>query len=109
MASQFGAYFEYAYKNIGLSVGISDHALSYAASSAGLLQLVSRIGFGTLYDKLGFKKIFIFIMILNGLNGLFVYRLRHIEWIFIIGIELTYFIFAGTYAVYPTAIYKTFG
>ena len=73
LASQFGGYFSYIYKSIGLSVKISDKTLSMASSASGLVQLFSRIGFGYLYDKFGFKKLFYFIMTINALNGLFVY------------------------------------
>jgi predicted MFS family arabinose efflux permease len=64
LASQFGAYFTYAYKTIGLSVKISDKTLSIASSASGLLQLFARVGFGTLYDRVGFKSIFVTIMII---------------------------------------------
>lgn len=37
LASQFGSYFTYAYKSIGLSVNISDEVLSLASSISGFL------------------------------------------------------------------------
>ena len=76
MASQFGSYFTYAFKNIGLSNGISDHVLSIASSVSGFLQLITRIALGSLYDKVGFKNIFYGIMIINTLNGIFAYKCR---------------------------------
>lgn len=109
LASQFGAYFTYAFKNIGLSVKISDKALSMASSASGLIQLLARIAFGCLYDKFGYKCIFYSIMIINALNGLLVYRYRHNEAFFVLCIELTYVVFSGIYSMLPTATYETFG
>lgn len=37
LASQFGGYFTYAYKTIGLSVKISDKDLSLASSASGMI------------------------------------------------------------------------
>ena len=109
LASQFGAYFTYAFKTIGLSVKISDKVLSMASSASGLIQLFARIGFGSLYDKVGFKSIFYSIMALNTLNGLLVYRFRHNEVFFVLCIEMTYIVFSGMYSMLPTATYQTFG
>lgn len=109
LASQFGSYFTYAYKTIGLSVDIPDKDLSYASSASGFLQLITRIALGSLYDKVGFKKIFYGIMIINTFNGLFAYRFRENEALYIICIELTYMVFSGLYSTLPSATYKTFG
>ena len=105
LASQFGAYFTYAFKTIGLSVKISDKVLSMASSASGLIQLFARIGFGSLYDKVGFKSIFYSIMAINTLNGLLVYRFRHNEVFFVLCIEMTYIVFSGMYSMLPTATY----
>ena len=109
LASQFGSYFTYSYKSIGLTVNISDRVLSLASSVSGFLQLVTRIALGSLYDKVGFKKIFYGIMIVNTLNGILAYKYRHNEVFFVICIELTYMVFSGLYSTLPSAIYKTFG
>jgi len=69
----FGGFFTYEYKPIGLSVNMSDHLLSWAASSAAVIQMVTRICVGYMYDKVGFKIIFISMMVVNSLNGAFCY------------------------------------
>ena len=80
-----------------------------ASSLSGLLQLIARIGFGFLYDKVGYKCIFYAVMTVNALNGLLSYRYRHNEALFVISIELTYIVFSGVYSILPTATHVTFG
>lgn len=67
----------YLYKTIGLSVGISDICLSIAASTASILQALTRVLLGYLYDKVGFRKLFFAIMTLQTLNALFCYHARN--------------------------------
>jgi Na+/melibiose symporter-like transporter len=109
LASQFGGYFTYTYKTIGLSVQMSDHVLSMASSASGFVQLVSRIFFGTLYDKVGYKKIFYVIMAINALNGFLVYNFRYNQIAYLICVELMYMVFGGIYSILPVATTQTFG
>ena len=83
--------------------------LSEAASASGIVQFVTRITIGTLYDYLGFKKIFSVLMILNAINGVVCYQVRDTMWIYIICVELNYLVLAGIFAVFPAAVIKTFG
>lgn len=72
--------FGYLYKNIGLAENIDDSLLSWAGSFAALTQAVTRIGVGSLYDKVGFKPLFYILTIANMVAGLTCYMARHNKW-----------------------------
>jgi len=77
-ANIFSGFFSYQYKIIGNSHGGNDLILSAAASAAGLVQFVTRLCVGALYDHHGFKKIFYVLMSINAFNALFCYQVRDI-------------------------------
>lgn len=72
----FQGFFAYVYKPIGLASGLHDNLLAWAGSSAAVVQAVSRVGFGFAYDKVGFKKIFKCLMIINIVTALACYAAR---------------------------------
>ena len=115
-ANIFGGFFSYQYKIIGnasdqcaIQKEGCDLLLSWAASATGVVQFLTRISIGLLYDYFGFKKIFNVLMIINTINGVFCYQVRNTMWIYILCVELTYLVLAGVFAVFPAAVVKTFG
>lgn len=84
LANVFGGYFSYVYKPIGVAAKIDDFLLSWAASASSVVQAITRLTCGGLYDKLGFKKIFIFLMTVCTLNSLVCYYARNVEWLYFI-------------------------
>ena len=105
----FQGFFAYVYKSIGLKQGISDRFLAWAGSTAAIVQAVSRIGFGWLYDQIGFKKIFMSLMALNVINSLVCYHARTNESLFFISIQLCYIVNSGVFSIFPLPVVKTFG
>lgn len=85
----FQGFFSYVYKPIGLKEdidGLDDQFLAMAGASAAVTQTVSRVGFGWLYDKVGFKKIFLTLMAINVLNSILCYPARNNKWVFFLSI-----------------------
>ena len=105
----FGGIFSYEFKPIGLSVEMSDYLLSWASSCAALTQAVTSISVGFLYDKLGFKTIFIALMMINAANSLVAYSARYNDALFFACVQLNFMVFAGMFALFPTPVGKTFG
>ena len=46
----FQGFFAYVYKIIGLKEGLDDNFLAWAGSCGAIVNAVSRVGFGWLYD-----------------------------------------------------------
>jgi len=109
--NMFGGFFSYQYKTIGNSDPNvnNDLILSEAASVSGIVQFVTRLSIGALYDKLGFKLIFIVLMVINTANAFICYHVRKIMWLYIVCIELNYVVLAGIFALFPAPAIKTFG
>ena len=105
----FGGSFSYLYKPIGLSVNISDRLLTWAASAAAVLQAVTRLSFGYLYDKVGFKKLFNILMVINVVNSVICYPARDYPPLYFVCILLNYMVYAGIFAIFPTPAAQTFG
>ena len=83
--------------------------MAWAGSTAAIVQAVSRLGFGWLYDQVGFKKIFLALMTLNFMNALFCFHARNSEWAFFISIQLCYLVNSGVFSTFPLPILQTFG
>ena len=83
--------------------------MSWAAISSGFVQFLTRFAVGHMYDHFGFKLIFNVLMVINALNGLVCYHVKMITWLYFLCIELNYFVIAGTFAVFPAAVVRTFG
>lgn len=109
LANVFGGFFSYEYKPIGNSVHISDSFLAWASSASSVVQAITRLSFGALYDKFGFRPLFMTIMIVCTINSLICYPARNIEWLYFVCIQLNYFVMAGIFSTFPTPVAKTFG
>jgi MFS family permease len=82
----FQGFFAYVYKVIGLKEGLDDSFLAFSGSFGAFVSAVSRIGFGWLYDQIGFKKIFLGLMAVNIVNAILCYHARKNEWSFFVSI-----------------------
>ena len=109
LATMFGGSFQYLYTTIGLSVNISGNLLSWATSISAVLQAVTRLLFGYLYDKFGFKKLFYILMIINIVNSIICYHARNWTPVYFICILLVYMVFAGMFSIFPAPAAQTFG
>lgn len=109
----FGGFFSFQFKSIFEShysgPGNADYLMAIAASMSGVVQFITRITVGQLYDRIGFKPIFYTLMVLNVINGLVCYRVKTITWAYIGCIELNYLVIGGIFSVFPAPAIKTFG
>ena len=48
-------------------------------------------------------------MFLNMVTSFSCYSVRHITWLYFIAIQMNYLVCAGIFALFPTAVYNTFG
>jgi MFS family permease len=62
-----------------------------------------------LYDKIGFKKIFLGLMAINILNSLICYPARKYKWLFFASIQVCYLVNSGVFSTFPLPVVKTFG
>ena len=113
LANVFGGFFCYQFKTIYLAhntdVSNADTYMAIAASLSGVVQFITRISCGQLYDKVGFKPIFTFVMFLNMIIGVVCYQVKSITWAFITCIEFNYMVLGSIYSVFPAPVIKTFG
>ena len=52
------------YKSYGLDEGLDDDLLTWAGSTSAIMNGLSRLSMGFLYDLVGFKVLFFFLMLL---------------------------------------------
>jgi hypothetical protein len=64
---------------------------------------------GYLYDKIGFKIIYLALMIIALTNSLVAYHALHIGWLYFICILACYMVIGGIFALFPASFEKTFG
>mmetsp|Transcript_4692 Transcript_4692/g.7993 ORF Transcript_4692/g.7993 Transcript_4692/m.7993 type:complete len:148 (+) Transcript_4692:756-1199(+) len=105
----FYSLFAFLFKPIGLAAKISDKSLGFVGSLSSVAQACSRIATGFLYDRIGFKPIFFTLMLLNVVTSLICYWARNHQYAYYCCILSTYVVIAGIYALFPTAVFKTFG
>jgi len=83
--------------------------MAFSASLSGVVQFATRLTVGYLYDRIGFKRIFNFLMLLNIINGLVCYQVKTNAWLYITCIELNYLVLGGMFTIMPASVIKTFG
>ena len=108
-ANIFGSVFSYEYKPYGLANGLSDEFLTWAGSFSSLVQIVTRLSIGIVYDLVGFKGPFLFLMVINLINSLICYQAVHSQFWYFICIQLNYVVLGGIFALFPAPASKTFG
>jgi MFS family permease len=113
LSNVFGGFFSYQYKTIYESHHSkskdADIIMAWAASAAGIVQFITRISVGHLYDRLGFKPILNALMAINIANAMFCYQLKMLTVPYVACIELNYLVLGGIFAVFPAPVIKTFG
>lgn len=109
LANIFGGFFSYEYKPIGNSIHISDNYLAWASSASSVVQAVTRVSFGALYDKFGFRPLFMVLMTICTVNSVICYPARVIPELYFVCILVNYMVMAGVFATFPTPAAKTFG
>ena len=114
LSNIFGTFFSYSYKVYGENRSphdpISDTLLTWAASiGSGLINGLSRVTLGAVVDKVGFKKLFTILMIIQLVNSLVCYWAAYIPAIYFICILLNYACIGGIFAIFPVAVTNVFG
>jgi MFS family permease len=64
---------------------------------------------GFLYDKVGFKKLFVLLTVIEIAISASLYFAREAHWIFYILVVLSGALLAGVFALMPAFVQKTFG
>lgn len=109
LSNIFHGVFMYLYRTIGHKNDIDDHTLAWAASMSAITAVISRLIFGYLYDRCGFKILFNVLMVLNTVNAFCAYHLKAIPWLFIISIQVNFLVLGGIFAIFPAPATNTFG
>lgn len=109
LSNIFFVIFAYQYKAIGLAVDIPDSFLSKAASMSALVQTITRVCIGSLYDRYGFKTLFQFLMVVNFVNSIICFPARYNKWLYFVCVQLNFFVIAGVYSLFPVPVCMTFG
>jgi hypothetical protein len=60
----YATYFSYIYKSYGEANNLNDMLLTWAGSTSAILGGLSRLSNGYLFDFIGFKTIFIVLMVI---------------------------------------------
>ncbi|MHA1339148.1 MAG: OFA family MFS transporter [Promethearchaeota archaeon] len=99
------------YKTFGKAENtlITDKFLSDVGAWAALFNGLGRIVWGTLSDKIGYKKA---MSIMFGVQAVFMFTLPLTpfnQYLFMLWVCLIYFCFGGNFSLYPTATADTFG
>lgn len=89
---------------------MSDSSLTLAGSiGSGIVNGISRIILGALVDKVGFKKLAIFITLVLLLLSLTVYWAAYVPILYYICISLNYMCLGGAFSIWPVATTNVFG
>ena len=104
----------YTYKTYAMNsishAPLSDSMLTLAAAiGAGVVNGLSRLILGSLYDKCGFKALFSVLMTSQLLVSLVCYHAVAYPWLYITCILLNYASIGGMYAIFPVSVTKVFG
>ena len=110
----FSAFFSYSFKLYGQSEAehppISDTTLTWAASvGSGIINGISRVVFGALVDKVGFKCLYMGLMITQLINSLVCYWAAWIPAAYFVCILVNYTAVGGMYAIFPVTVTNLFG
>ena len=114
LSNYFGTFFSYSYKPFGENdtphEQISDSTLTWAASvGAGLVNGLSRIGFGTLVDKYSFRRLMSILMLIQLVNSMVCFWAAYVPALFFICILINYMVLGGLFAIFPVSVTNVFG
>ena len=113
-AQIFSAFFSYSFKLYGAEdsfhPAIDEITLTWAASiGSGLVNGLSRVVIGAFVDKVGFKRLFMGLMIVQLGNSLVCYWAAWIPAAYFICVLLNYMVVGGMYAIFPVTVTNVFG
>lgn len=97
------------YRSLGLAHGLSDQMLSQAASLTGISQTVGRFLSSSLYDHLGLKPLFLFMMGATLLISYFIYDTLQYPNRYFLLIQFNFILLCSCNSIFPTHIVKSFG
>mmetsp|Transcript_7909 Transcript_7909/g.13268 ORF Transcript_7909/g.13268 Transcript_7909/m.13268 type:complete len:187 (-) Transcript_7909:178-738(-) len=95
------------YKTV--AVGINDHALTFAGAIGSVCNGSSRIFWATIQDYLGFKFVYMMMLLIQLFASLMVFTARSDEFLYIVCLALTLLCEGGHFAVFPAGAVKIFG
>lgn len=114
LGTYYGTFFMHAYKLFGQNTSahpqISDKTLTWAASiGAGLVNGLSRIGFGTLVDRYSFKALMSILMTIQLVNACVCFWAAFVPALYFVCILADFMVIAGLYTVFPVCVTNIFG
>ena len=114
LSNVFLTFFSYSFKPYGETIEphppISDYTLSWAASiGSGIINALARIAMGAAIDKVGFKKLFTGLMVIQLINSLICYWAAFYPSMYVTCILVNYWCSGGTFAIFPIAVVNVFG
>ena len=114
LGNVFGTFFSYSYKIYGENQEphppISDNTLTWAASiGSGVINGLSRVVLGALVDKVGFKKLFIILMVIQLINSVGCYWAAFVPSLYFMCVMLNYLCLGGLFAIFPVAVTNVYG
>ena len=110
----FSTFFSYSFKLYGQSSTehppISDTTLTWAACiGSGVINGISRVSIGSFVDSVGFKKLFMGLMIIQLVNSLACYWAAWYTPAYFICVLVNYMVIGGMYAIFPVTVTNIFG
>ena len=98
------------FKSYGSSIGgIDDSILTWAASLGAICNSLSRLMFGKLIDKIGFKKLYAILLSLQLTNTVLAYVCVKITPIYFICVLVNFFCLGASFICMPAGCARVFG
>ena len=98
------------YKALGIQYGgIDDYTLTVIGAIGGLSNGFSRVMWGFLQDRVGFKPLYSFILIVQLVIALTITTVVHNRLVYGIWILIGYACLGAHFVLFPTVILKVFG
>ena len=104
----FCVYNSSVYKNNASGL-ISDHLLSVAGALGAMCNGLSSFGWGTVIDKLGFKRIYAIIMLIEICVAFSIYFSRSHQYLYILLVCCSFLCQGGHFSCFPSISVKVFG
>jgi MFS family permease len=106
----FNTFFGNVYKSYGSGIGgIDDETLTWTASIGAISNCISRLVFGKLIDKMGFKKLYTILLFLQLTNTVISYFCVHIAPIYFFCVLLNNFCLGASFLCMTTVCARIFG
>jgi MFS family permease len=106
----FGVYMVSVYKDIGLNKGsIGDRELTIAGAVGSFVNGSSRILWASLYDKFGFRIIYMIILVIQLISAVSLYSARFNFVAYSILLWLAFLCEGGHFSLFPPSAVKLYG